>query len=153
MAIDLGARRVGIAVSDSSGLMASPHSTLSRSGSIDHDRSVLVEKVRELGAQRVVVGLPVGLSGTHGAAAKAATAEADQLSALLAPHGVSVEVFDERFTTVSAERLLRESGRGRRDRKAVRDQSAAAVLLQAWLDSHPEARARKATGQNGGGDD
>lgn len=89
--------------------------------------------VREVGAERVVVGLPLSLSGAAGPAAVAAAAEAEALAAVV---GVPVETWDERLTTVSAERALRSGGvRGRAGRRVV-DQAAAAVLLQAWLDGH-----------------
>jgi putative Holliday junction resolvase len=91
--------------------------------------------IQELGAQRVVVGLPLSLNGRRGPAAKAAQADADELAKVLAPHGVAVETFDERLTTVSATRSLREAGRRGRAQRSRIDQSAAAVLLQAWLDT------------------
>ena len=132
--IDLGERRVGVAVSDSAEKLALPHGTLERSGDVETDRAALAELVDELGARRLVVGLPLGLDGRQGQAARAAALEADALSQLLAPHGVEVETFDERLTTVSAERALAAAGRRGRSRRRVVDQSAAAVMLQAWLD-------------------
>ncbi len=138
--IDLGTRRIGIAVSDSSGILASPRGTVERSGNPERDRAALVAIVEEEGAGRVVVGLPVSLDGRNGPAARAAQAEADALGAAVAPMGVTVETFDERFTTVSAQRDLAEAGlRGGRQR-AVIDQAAATVMLQAWLEAHPESR-------------
>jgi len=84
----------------------------------------------------VVVGLPLSLNGRRGPAAQAAQADADELAAFLTPRGVTVETFDERLTTVSAARSLRDAGRRGRAQRARIDQSAAAVLLQAWLDGH-----------------
>lgn len=133
--MDLGERRIGVAVSDSAGTLASPRCTIERSGDAAADRDALVTVVVEEGAQRVVVGLPVSLSGRHGRAAHSAQAEAAALAAALGPLGVAVETFDERFTSVTAERALAEAGHRGRARRRVVDQAAAAVLLQAWLDA------------------
>lgn len=94
----------------------------------------------EEGAAHVVVGLPLSLNGRSGPAARAAQQQAAALAAELEPRGVTVETFDERFTTVTAERSLAEAGRRGKSRRRVVDQSAAAVLLQAWLDGRPNRR-------------
>lgn len=133
--LDLGERRVGVAVSDSGGTVAVPHSTLVRTGDPAADRAAVVALVGELGAERVVVGLPLSMDGRRGRAARAAAAEADALSAELAGRAVVVETFDERLTTVTAERHLMTAGRRGRARRRVVDQSAATVILQAWLDA------------------
>ncbi|HXX91477.1 MAG TPA: Holliday junction resolvase RuvX [Acidimicrobiales bacterium] len=140
MGIDLGERRIGIAVSDSRGTLAMPRTTLVRTGDPEADRDALVALVRQEEVARVVVGLPVHLDGRAGPAARAAAAEAEALAHALAADGVAVETFDERLTTVSAQRSLAEAGRRGPGQRAVVDQAAAAVLLQAWLDAHPEAR-------------
>jgi putative Holliday junction resolvase len=132
--IDLGQRRIGVAVSDGAGRVAVPHGTVERSGDPDRDRAALAAVVEELGAEAVVVGLPLSLDGGTGPAAQAAVAEAAALAGVL---GVPVELVDERLTTVSAHRSLAAAGvRGRSQRRVV-DQVAAAVLLQSWLDGHP----------------
>ena len=134
-AIDLGARRIGVAFSDSGRTLASPWGTIERSGDPGRDRTAVVEAVREVEAATVVVGLPLSLSGEVGPAARAALEEAAALRELLEPLGVSVETADERFTTVEAERSLRAAGRtGKKARKVI-DSAAAMVLLQAWLDN------------------
>lgn len=132
--VDLGTRRIGVAVSDATGTLASPHVVLDRSGepAVDHRR--LAEIVVETGAERVVVGLPLSLSGAAGPAARAAAEEADALAVVV---GVPVETFDERLTTVSAEQALRAGGTRARSRRKVIDKAAAAVMLQAWLDGGP----------------
>lgn len=141
MALDLGEARIGLALSDSGGVLASPYSTIERSGQEDEDRSRIAEAVRESGAELVVVGHPLLLSGKAGPAARAAEAEAEALSRELA---VPVELFDERLTTTEATRRRREravSGSGRR-RRAGRegiDAEAAAVLLEAYLSSRRSA--------------
>ena len=134
-ALDLGARRIGVAYSDSGRSLASPWGTIQRSGDPVRDRTAVVDAVREVEALTVVVGLPLSLSGQVGPAAQAALDEAAALRALLEPLGVSVQTADERFTTVEAERSLRAAGRtGKKARKVV-DSAAAMVLLQAWLDN------------------
>lgn len=132
---DLGARRIGVAVTDSDGRLAVPHSTIERSGDPSADIGRMAAVASELGAGRVVVGLPLGLDGRVGAAARAALDEAGALGAALADTDVEVDTFDERLTTVTAERALVQSGRRGRARRRVVDRSAAAVMLQAWLDA------------------
>jgi putative Holliday junction resolvase len=135
MGVDLGTRRIGVSVSDSAGTLAFPVTVLERSGDPDLDRARLVAMAQELGAARVVVGLPLGLDGRHGAAARTAAQEAAALEAPLQESGVAVETFDERLTTVSAQSALAQAGkRGQAARKVV-DSAAATVLLQAWLDA------------------
>ena len=131
VALDLGARRIGVAVSDVTGTLASPHLVLERSGDVATDHRRVAEIVADVGAERVVVGLPLSLSGGTGPAAQAA---ADEALALADVVGVPVETFDERLTTVSADRALRAGGTRARARRGVIDKAAAAVLLQAWLD-------------------
>jgi len=103
-------------VSDSSRVLASPHSTIERSGDAQADYAAVCTVVHDVGAVHLVVGLPLGLDGRRGRAARAAQEEAEALERLLAPAAVSVELFDERFTTSSAERSLAEAGRRGRAR-------------------------------------
>ena len=131
--IDLGQRRVGVAVSDGAGTLAVPHGTVERTGDPDRDRAALAAVVQELGGEVVVVGLPLSLDGGVGPAAQAAQAEAAALAGVL---GVPVELADERLTTVSAHRSLAHAGVRSRPRRRVVDQVAATVLLQSWLDGH-----------------
>jgi putative Holliday junction resolvase len=133
--IDLGTRRIGIAVSDSAGTMAMPRETVLRSGDADGDRRRLVEMIVGEGAVVVVVGLPLSLDGSKGRAALAAVEEAQALRVLLEGHGIDVELFDERLTTVTAHQALAAGGTRARDRREIVDQSAAAVMLTAWLET------------------
>ena len=133
--IDLGARRIGIAVSDSRGTMATPRGTVVRSGDAERDRRALVDLVVEEEAVAVVVGHPLSLDGSRGPAARAAEVEADALARLLEGRDVRVELFDERLTTVSAHQALTAGGNKGRKQRSVVDQTAAAVMLMAWLDS------------------
>lgn len=134
LGVDLGERRIGLAVSDSAGVLATPYRTLVRSARRADDHEALCEVVEEVGARKVVVGLPLSLGGRETGSARAARAEIAELEAVLGDRGVTVEAFDERLTTVTAHRQLQGAGIGSRKRRQVVDQSAAAVLLQAWLD-------------------
>jgi putative holliday junction resolvase len=133
LAVDLGTRRIGLAVCDSTGTMAFPHTVLERSGDVVRDRAEIVRAVQETGATTLVVGLPLSLDGTDGPAALLARAEADELATAL--DDVSVVLFDERLTTVSAQAALGAAGRRGRAARDVVDSVAATVLLQAWLDA------------------
>ena len=135
LALDLGDKRIGLAVSDPTGAIATPAGALLRGASraSDHDR--VAAKVDEVGAEAVVVGLPRSLSGRLGPKARQALEEVDQLRRRL---DVPVHTHDERFSTVVADRALRQ-GRGRpvggaSRRRGDLDAAAAAVLLQGWLD-------------------
>ena len=134
-ALDLGAKRIGVAFSDSGRSLASPWGTIERSGDAARDRRAVLEAVREVEATTVLVGLPLSLSGQVGPAARAALDEAAQLRAVLEPDGITVETADERFTTVEAERAMRAAGRTGKAARKVVDSAAAMVLLQAWLDN------------------
>jgi putative Holliday junction resolvase len=129
LALDPGTRRVGVAVSDPLGITAQPHSVLDAEDPALMDR--IIRLGAELGVERIVVGLPVSLNGTEGPSAAAAR----RFGATVAgATGLPVDFADERFTSVSAERVLVEAGLSGRRRRAVRDRVAAAVLLQAYLD-------------------
>ena len=132
LGLDLGERRVGVAVCDSAGTVATPVETLVRSGEAETDLRAIADQVREWQAEIVVVGLPLSLDGTEGPAAKAARAEIDRLDRLLS---VPVVSYDERLTTVIAERSLREQQMKGPRRRGVVDQVAAAVILQSWIDA------------------
>ena len=131
LGVDLGSKRVGIAVSDLSGTIANALTTVKRSRSRRHDHAEIGRIVRDEECEIVVVGLPLSLDGSHGPAARAATKEAEQLASVV---GVPVEMYDERFTTVTAERGLLDAGLDAAQRRQVVDKVAAAVMLQAWLD-------------------
>ncbi len=133
--VDLGSRRIGIAVSDRTGSLAFPWGVVERSGDPTGERRRIAEVVAEAEADTVVVGLPLSLDGRAGPAARAAAEEAGCLAEELAAAGVTVETFDERLTTVSAQAALASAGtRGRAARRRI-DSAAATVLLQAWLDA------------------
>ncbi len=129
--IDLGTRRIGVAVSAGDGRLAVPHSVVPRSADRAVDHQALARLVGELGATCVVVGLPLSLDGRMGRSAGDAQAEAAALAGVV---GVPVETYDERFTTVSATRSMRAAGAAPATRRRSVDQVAAAVMLQGWLD-------------------
>ena len=134
LALDLGTRRIGVALSDATGTIASPHSLIERSGDRSADHAKIAAAVVDCQAQLVVVGLPRSLSGRDGPAAKTVRAEVAQLGSRLP---VMIELWDERMSTVSANRALIEGGVRRRARRETVDKVAAAVILQSWLDAHP----------------
>ena len=131
LGLDLGTKRIGVAVSDSDRTVATPIEVITRSRDMARDRLRIGEIVVEWEATTVVVGLPLSLSGQVGPAAKAALAEVEELRATL---GVQVETYDERLSTVTAERSLMEQSLRAPARRRVVDKVAAAVVLQAWLD-------------------
>ena len=132
LGLDLGERRVGVAVCDAAGTVATPVETLVRSGDAQRDLEVVAAQVSDWQAEIVVVGLPISLDGTEGPAARAARAEIDRLGRFLE---VPVVSYDERLTTVIAERSLMEQQMKGPQRRGVVDQVAAAVMLQSWLDA------------------
>jgi len=138
--IDLGSHRIGVAVSNPGRTLASPRTTVIRSGDPGRDRRILVDLVVEEEATVVIVGLPLSLDGSRGRAAVEAEAEAEALRPLLGFHAVEVELFDERLTTVTAHQSLGAGGKSSRARRKVIDQAAATVMLQAWLEAQRDAR-------------
>jgi putative Holliday junction resolvase len=137
LGLDLGARRIGVAVSDRSGTIASPLTVVVRGKRRAEDHRRIAALVAEEEAEVLVVGLPLSLDGSMGPAARAAAAEVEQLASVV---GVPVETVDERLTTVTAEGALRQAGVKGQSRRQVVDKVAAAVLLQAWLDRRRAAR-------------
>jgi putative holliday junction resolvase len=132
LGLDLGSRRIGVALSDSAGTLATPYEVVTRSGDHSRDHGRIAALADEAGAEVVVVGLPLSLDGTIGPAARLVLDEVDELRGRL---GVPVVVWDERLSTVEAERSLRAGGVKGRARRRVVDQVAATVILQAWLDA------------------
>ena len=133
LGVDLGERRIGLALSDPSRTVASPHDVLRRSGDPVVDRRAIVDRARDAGANVIVVGLPLSLSGHDGPAAKAARKEVEAIRSVSGD--IEVVMHDERLTTITAERALNEARMSRDARRKVVDKVAAAVMLQAWLES------------------
>lgn len=130
--IDVGSVRVGVALSDPSGVLATPLVTVARDVAGGADLRTVAELVTEHEAVGVVVGLPRTLANTEGPAAVAARAYADALGTVLS---VPIELSDERLTTVVATRQLRQRGVPGRRQRAIIDQAAAVAILQGWLDA------------------
>jgi putative pre-16S rRNA nuclease len=131
LGIDVGSVRIGVAVSDPDGILATPVETVRRERSGKHVRR-LVELVDELAAVEVVVGLPRTLADRTGPSARDAIELADVLARRIAP--TAVRLADERLTTVSAQRSLRQAGVREKGQRSVIDQAAAVAILQGWLD-------------------
>jgi putative Holliday junction resolvase len=132
LGVDLGSKRIGLALSDSDGRLATPYEVLQRSGDRGRDYEAMAATAAEVEAEVVVVGLPRSLDGTLGPAAEAVLVEVAELAARCA---VPVVTYDERLTTVSAERSLMNQNLSPAERRAVVDKVAASVILQAWLDA------------------
>jgi putative Holliday junction resolvase len=132
LGLDLGSKRVGVAIGDRTGTIASPLQVLQRSGSIKRDHEAIAKLVVEEEADIVVVGLPLNMSGSSGPAAQAAIDEAAALATVVA---VPVVTFDERRTTVTADRAMMEANMRAQARRRIVDKIAAAVMLQNWLDA------------------
>lgn len=137
LGVDVGTVRVGLAVSDPSGVVATPLATLDASAGDDASQTAEALAVRlatvaaQESCQTVVVGLPLALSGRD----TASTAAARAVAAALRQRGVAVELWDERLSSVEAERALLGAGRRRAQRRTERDRVAAAIILQGWLDA------------------
>jgi putative Holliday junction resolvase len=132
LGLDIGSRRVGVALSDSGGTVATPYEVVDRSGDRGRDHRRIAALVDEAGADVVVVGMPLSLDGSIGPAAQAVLDELDQLRGVLA---VEIVTWDERLSTVQAERSLRAGNVRKAKRRRVVDQVAATVILQSWLDA------------------
>ena len=145
MGVDVGSVRIGVAVSDPDGILATPVETVRRDRTDRHLRR-LTQLVTELEAVEVVVGLPRTLADRTGPSAEDAIGLAEELARRVAQ--VPVRLADERLTTVTAQRSLREAGVRARGQRAMIDQAAAVGILQGWLDQR-----RIAVGAHGEGDD
>ena len=132
LGIDLGEVRVGVAISDDLGLLAHPLETIDALRRDPYDR--VEELAREKQVDAIIVGVPRNMDGSFGPAALKAREVIERLR-----ERVSCRVipWDERLTTVAAERALREAGRKAREQRSVVDQVAAQILLQSWIDSQP----------------
>ena len=133
LGVDVGSVRVGLAASDPGGVLATPIQTLQRDLGSGGDQDAIAEVVLERDVLEVVVGLPRSLSGGEGPAAAAARTYATALAARISP--TPVRLIDERLTTIDAHRRLRDSGLPGRAQRAVVDQAAAVLILQAALDA------------------
>jgi putative Holliday junction resolvase len=136
LGVDVGMARVGLAGSDRDGLLATPIRTLSRDVKKNSDLRILVQEARERGSVEIFVGLPKNLSGHEAESADMARSYAQLLADALAREGneAPVRLIDERLSTVSAHRSLRQAGLSSRDHRKVVDQVAAVEILQHAID-------------------
>jgi putative Holliday junction resolvase len=132
MALDVGRKTIGVAVSDPLGIFAQPVETIARQGTAK-DLARVGVLVAEREVDTIVVGLPFKTDGTEGDSAKLARGVAERIPEII--EGVRVVLQDERFTTKQAERVLIAGGVRRKKRKQVIDQMAAVLILQGYLDS------------------
>jgi putative Holliday junction resolvase len=129
LGLDVGGKRIGVAVSDELGLVASPVGMVRRDRNPAHE---IADYARRYDARRIVVGLPVGMSGREGHQAADVRAFVDSIEAEI---GLPIEYWDERLTTTIAEKSLIARGTRREKRRDQVDEVAAAVILQGYLDS------------------
>ncbi len=131
LGLDVGDKRIGVAISDPEQILASPLSTIIRD---DDEKAIdaIIELVAKHEVQRIVVGLPYSLNGSVGRQASKVMTFVEQLSKCTEAH---IETRDERFSTIVAERLLAEAGTKRDTIRLRRDAAAAAFILQGYLDS------------------
>jgi RNAse H-fold protein YqgF len=130
LGIDLGRSRTGVAISDELGLLAHPLETIATRSADDLAKRIR-QIVTEKNVEQIVVGLPRHMNGTFGEGAKGAEAFAEKLRRLVK---CEVVTWDERLSTVAAERALQAAGKKTRDTREVRDQVAAQMILQNYLD-------------------
>jgi putative Holliday junction resolvase len=133
LGMDYGERRIGLALSDPTGTLATPHTTLTYRKGKRPPLGEVEQIARASAVEQIVIGLPLDLSGVETDRCAVVRGIGRQLSERL---GVPVDYLDERLTSVRAERLIRSSGlpRSERERKERVDAAAAALILQAWLD-------------------
>lgn len=130
MGLDVGSKTIGVAISDPLGWTAQGLGTIRRRN-MAADLSALKKLVKKYNAEQVVVGLPRNMNGTYGPQAEEARAFAARIEAEL---GLPVHLYDERLSTVAADKILLEADLSRRRRRAVVDQVAASIILQGYLD-------------------
>jgi putative Holliday junction resolvase len=134
LGLDIGEKRVGVAVSDPSGRVATPLKVLEASA-LTGEAVVLRRLVEDYGVRELVVGLPLTLAGDEGHQAKRVRAEAERLADAV---GLPLVMWDERLSSTSAARAMSEAGEDSRARRGRLDMVAASLLLQGYLDSRHE---------------
>ena len=142
LGLDLGSRRIGVAVTDSGRSLATGVTAIERTGDRTRDHAAVLATARDYDAVGVIVGVPYSLDGGTGPAAAAVLEEVGELRSALGPAGLEVDTVDERLTTVAAAGALRAAGRKAKRARSVIDQTAAAVLLQSWIDRRATEGAR-----------
>lgn len=146
LALDIGNRRIGVAVSDELGLTAQPVMTLERRRSRREDLRSLARLARRFGVAGIVVGNPLHLSGETSPQAVRAQAFASELGTLT---GLPIHLWDERLTTQQAHQILYEAGHARQEHRDVVDQVAATLILQGFLEQRSENREQRSEPETG----
>ena len=135
--IDLGSKRIGIALSDTDLTVATPLDVVERSGNVGKDHIAILKITDEWEVQKIIVGLPISLDGTLGPSAQSVM---DEIKMLRGVTDIPIETHDERFTTVTAEQILLQQNVKRDRKKRVIDKVAAAIILQGWIDSFNKSK-------------
>ena len=135
--IDLGSKRIGIALSDTDLTVATPLDVVERSGNVGKDHIAILKITDEWEVQKIIVGLPISLDGTLGPSAQSVM---DEIKMLRGVTDIPIETHDERFTTVTAEQILLQQNVKRDKKKRVIDKVAAAIILQGWIDSFNKSK-------------
>jgi putative holliday junction resolvase len=133
-AIDFGRRRIGVAVTDAAAMGVHPIGIVERRA-LKHDLDAIAAMLRDRHINMIVVGLPLNMDGSEGPAARGARKFAEQLAAAL---GVGVDMFDERLTSFEARDRLADMPVGKGKRKTGVDALAAVVILEGWMQAHPD---------------
>lgn len=144
LALDVGSKRIGVAVSDELGLIAQPVLTLERRRKTREDLRSLARLARRYGVAAIIVGNPLHMSGEESPRSGRTQAFAAELGELT---GLPIHMWDERLTTHQAHQVLYEAGHARQEHRRVVDQVAATLILQSFLDENKEPGHRP-----GGGD-
>ena len=138
LGLDLGEKRIGVAVSDDEGRVAMPAGTLAGDKPQAEVIADILDLAQQYAAERIVVGMPTSLSGQAGPAAQKAS---DFVAALGERSAVEIAVWDERLTTAQAEKAMLADGVSRQRRRSNIDKVAAALILQSYLDAHADDEA------------
>ena len=138
MGLDLGSKTIGVAVSDPLTITAQVLTSIHRT-TLEKDLEVIVGLVDQYGVEEIVVGLPINMDGSTGDSARKAEAFIEKLRETFP---IKIIPWDERLSTVAAERILLEGDLSRKKRRKVIDRLSAAIILQGYLDSRPRANGR-----------
>ena len=131
LGIDIGSKKIGIAISNQEMTLATPLTVVHRSSQTSEDHETIKGIAHEWEVELLVVGMPLSLDGSLGAAAENVLQEIKHLERNT---GIPVDTFDERFTTTTAKQILHDQGVSEKEQKNVIDQVAASIILQTWLD-------------------
>jgi len=131
MCLDVGTKRIGVALSDELGITAGAHSTIERNG-LKRDIKKIHEIIKSNNVEKVVVGMPYNLDGTEG---KMANTVRELIKALQSSITIDVQEWDERFSTMAVSRVMNQTEMSRKKKLKVIDELSAVYILQGYLDS------------------